>query len=152
MVQALHLHPGNHRVTMAEQVPTAGPAHRRREPGWRPGKGRRLVTAADVAHAEANARLAAENAAWAFTELEHARRYGARYEIRAAKQVERAARHEARLARHQARVAHAADRVGPDPGSAALDERHHDAPFTALYVAFVVVAGAVLIMLATGIV
>ena len=150
MVQALHLHPGSHRVIMAEQVPTTGPEHRRRKPGWRLGQRRRLVTAAEVAHAEANARLAAENAAWAFKELEHARRYGARHEVRAAKQVERAARHEARLARHQARMARAAGRIGPDPG-AALDDRHRDAPFFALYVAFVVVAGMVMIMLALDI-
>ena len=148
MVQALHLHPGSHRVTMAEQAPTAGPEQRRRKPGWRLGQRRRLVTPADVAHAEANARLAAENAAWAFKELEHARRDGSLHEVRAAKQVERAARQEARLARHQARAAHKAGRIGPDPGSSAPEDRRHDALFFALYVAFVVVAGTLMVMLA----
>ena len=151
VVQALHLHPGSHRVTMAEQVPTAGPEQRHRKPGWRLGQRRRLVTPADVAHAEANARLAAENAAWAFKELEHARRHGSLHEVRAAKQVERAARQEARLARHQARAAHRAVRVGPDPGSAAPEDRHRDAPFFALYVAFVVVTGTLMVMLAMGV-
>ena len=148
MVQALHLHPGSHRVTMAEQAPTPGPEHRRRRAGWRPRQRRRLTTAADVAVAEANARTAAQNAAWALRELEHARVFGARHEVRAAKQVERAARHEARVARRQARVARTAARLGPDPDRAAPEGRHRDAPFFALYVTFVVVTGALMVMLA----
>ena len=151
VVQALHLHPGSHRVTMAEQLPTAGPEHRRRTPSRLVGQRRRPVTLTDVAHAQARARLAAENAAWAFKELEHARRHGSLHEVRAAKQVERAARHEARVARAQARVAHPAGRVGPDPASAAPEDRHRDAPFFALYVAFVVVAGTLMVMLAMGV-
>jgi hypothetical protein len=136
---------------MAEQGLTAGPEHRRRKPSWRLGQRRRLTIAADVALAEANARSAAQNAAWALKELEHARRYGARHEVRAATQVERAARHEATLARHQARAAHAAGRLGPDPESAAPEGKHRDAPFFALYVTFVVVAGTLMVMLAMDI-
>jgi hypothetical protein len=151
VVQALHLHPGSHRVTMAEQGPPAGPEQHRRKPRWRPGRRRRLTTAADVALAEANARATAENAAWALKELEHARRHGSRHEVRAAKQVERAARHEARVARHQARAAHAAGRRGPDPASAAPEDRPRDAPFFVLYVAFVVIAGMLMVMLALDI-
>ena len=81
---------------------------------------------------------------------EHARRYGARHSVPAAKQVQPVARRQARLARHQAQAARAEARLGPDRGSEAPEDRHRNTPFFGLYVVFVVVAAAVMVLLAMG--